>query len=69
MTKTHKDRINLISRLERKYARKVQLQSQKRRQYIKNALREMRGRRSEIDDMHTESLDGVFRPNTRAAHF
>lgn len=69
MTKTYKDRINLISRLERKYARKVQLQSYKKRQDVKNALKMMRGRRSSTENAQTESLDGIFRYNTKVAHF
>jgi hypothetical protein len=62
--KTHKDRVSLIDRLERKYAKKVQLRNQIRRQNIKNALRTMRGRHFEIDEMRTESIDGFFRHTT-----
>lgn len=67
MTKTHKDRENLINRLERKYANKMQLQRQKQRQNIKNALRSMRGQRINSEVLRTESLDGVFRHGPRVA--
>lgn len=61
MKKTHEDRMNLINRLERKYARKVWLQKQESRRTIKSALRAMRGRRLKYDNAQTESLDGIFR--------
>jgi peptide subunit release factor RF-3 len=67
MTKTHKDRVNLINRLERKYAKKMQLQRQKQRQNIKNALRSMRGHRVDTEDLRTEAIDGIFRHGTRTA--
>ena len=66
MKKTHQDRINLIDRSERKYARKLQLKSQERRQHMKNALRAMRGRRADIRHAQAESIDGIFTYGTRA---
>jgi hypothetical protein len=60
MKKTHKDRVSLIDRLERKYAKKVQLRNLIRRQNIKNALRVMRGRHFD-DELRSESIDGIFR--------
>lgn len=39
--------MNLIDRLERKYAKKIQLRAEQRRQYVKSALRAMRGRQLE----------------------
>lgn len=66
MKKTHKDRINLIDRLERKYMRKLQLKTQARRQNIKSALRTMRGRHFSTRDNQTESIEGIFaRHNSR----
>lgn len=61
MKKTREDRQNLISRLERKYALKVQMQTQKRRRDIKNSLRFMRGQRMERSETYAESLEGIFR--------
>jgi len=65
MKKTHADRIDLIDRLERKYARKVQLRQQ-REQKFKNALRMMRGRHFSDEDTSTDSIDGIFRHSSRA---
>ena len=66
MRKTHKDRVSLIDRLERKYAKKIQLRNQVQRQNIKNALRVMRGRHFD-DDLRTESIDGIFRHTQTSA--
>lgn len=67
MRKTHEDRINLINRLERKYAMKVQLHRQERRQSLKSALRSMRGRQFDLQDRAVESIDGMFYQNIRTA--
>lgn len=61
MKKTHKDRINLIDRLERKYTRKIQLRAMNRERNLKNTLRAMRGQHFGSED----PSDDIFRHNPR----
>jgi len=67
MKKTYMDRVNLIDRLERKYARKIQLRAQRRRQNVRNALRVMRGSSLNSERMRSEALEGIFQRGSKIA--
>ena len=58
--KTHEDRIRLINRLERKFAAKVRMRNQIRRENLKNAFSAMRERRNARNNLYTDSVDGIM---------